>query len=373
MALPAAIIAAAIVLIARSRLRPTRRRPVRPAVLTAEHPKHRAAEPSAPDRPPVTTNVQRGGPWESLDAAARRRLARWGAAGLALLLLAAGAQALDSAVFSKDAAVEALAEDPYESQDETCDGKPEASQADCLFVLIRQKQGDQVSSPADGGETQEPVPASESAYESSPDADCRPRNAEPRVRKLDTKVTRAVNRQWRRIEAWLKANAPRSHRTLGKPGKAEAIAAAEARMGLLFPDDLRASLLRHDGTVFVKDTWGFGFLGNSNLTVREIRDAWQGLCEIDGEDEGDPRTEWWDGRMLPFGADGMGDHLVIDSVWRDVGDTDHEGSMSFRPGGVRIHSYYALLKATADALENGGSIGFWKPEVVAGELDWEVV
>jgi hypothetical protein len=77
--------------------------------------------------------------------------------------------------------------------------------------------------------------------------------------------------------------------------------------------------------------------------------------------------------MLPFGADGMGDHLVIDSVWRDVGDTDHEGSMSFRPGGVRIHSYYALLKATADALENGGSIGFWKPEVVAGELDWEVV
>jgi cell wall assembly regulator SMI1 len=71
-----------------------------------------------------------------------------------------------------------------------------------------------------------------------------------------------VNRQWRRIEAWLKTNAPRSHRTLGKPGKAETIAAAEARMGLPFPDDLRASLLRHDGTVFVKDTWGFGFLGS---------------------------------------------------------------------------------------------------------------
>lgn len=47
--------------------------------------------------------------------------------------------------------------------------------------------------------------------------------------------------------------------------------------------------------------------------------------------------------------------------------------MSFRPGGVRIRSYYALLKAIADAMENGDSIGYWKPEAVAGELNWEIL
>lgn len=77
--------------------------------------------------------------------------------------------------------------------------------------------------------------------------------------------------------------------------------------------------------------------------------------------------------MIPFGANGVGDHLVIDSVERDVGDTDHEGGRIFRPGGVRIRSCYALLKRTADVLESGGTIGYWEPEVVDGELGWSVV
>jgi hypothetical protein len=74
--------------------------------------------------------------------------------------------------------------------------------------------------------------------------------------------------------------------------------------------------------------------------------------------------------MIPFGGDGIGDHLVIDSVKRDVGVSDEDGGMSFTPGGVRLRSYYALLKATADALEKGGAIGRWQPRVVAGELEW---
>ena len=76
--------------------------------------------------------------------------------------------------------------------------------------------------------------------------------------------------------------------------------------------------------------------------------------------------------MIPFGADGSGNHLVIDSVVGDVGDTDHEGSMSFTPGAIRIGSYYELLKATANALETGGSIGYWKAEAVDGELEWNI-
>jgi hypothetical protein len=44
--------------------------------------------------------------------------------------------------------------------------------------------------------------------------------------------------------------------------------------------------------------------------------------------------------------------------------------MSFTPAGIQIHSYYALLKATADALETNGSIGSRKPQPVNGELVW---
>ncbi|GAA3473721.1 hypothetical protein [Nonomuraea roseola] len=114
--------------------------------------------------------------------------------------------------------------------------------------------------------------------------------------------------------------------------------ARPAEMGSLFPDDLRASLLRHDEVVHLNDIGAFGFLGNSNASVREIQDTWRQLCLIDGQDDGtqgftDPRTEWWDGRMLPFGSDGVGNHLVVDSVKRDVGGTDHEGIMSSRPEG----------------------------------------
>ncbi|MEV1175651.1 SMI1/KNR4 family protein [Nonomuraea sp. NPDC049784] len=249
-----------------------------------------------------------------------------------LVLLASGTQALESAVFSKEpvavTAGEVVITQGRPLQDGACDEVPSESSATCLFLDI---QSDDDSPASMSTPAQEPAA---SAAE-TPDEDCRPKDAAPTVRTLNAKVARAVNRQWRRIESWLKANAPRSYRTLGKPGKVADIAAAEAEMGLRFPDDLRASLLRHDGSIYLKDTWAFGFLGNTSASVSEIRDTWRGLCEIDHEDVGDPgysdpRTEWWDGRMLAVGADGMGDHLVIDSVKRDVGDTDHEGSNAWR-------------------------------------------
>ncbi|MFE3455482.1 SMI1/KNR4 family protein [Nonomuraea sp. NPDC059194] len=374
LAVSAAVVAAAIVVIARSRRRPAERRPVQPPVQAESGPGSQwppvpvLGAPTAADleryiaKPSVFDGVvEEDVPREPLDKATRRRLTRWGMAGLALLLLAVGAQALESAVFSKEPAGEATVYlYQHELQDVPCAETSSDGHDACLSVAIERQSapnGDRFPQSDYGEEPQE---------RPHPDSDCLPRTATPQVRKINAKVTRAVDRQWRRIEAWLKSNAPRSYRTLGKPGNAKAIAEAEAQMGLLFPDDLRASLLRHDGAVFVKDVWGFGFLGNSNSSVQEIRGTWRALCEIEGEDyvaEGlTPRTEWWDGRMIPIGANGSGDHLVIDSVRRDVGRTDHEGSMSFTPGGVRIRSYYALLKATADAMERGGSVGYWKPK-----------
>ncbi|MDA0640530.1 MULTISPECIES: SMI1/KNR4 family protein [Nonomuraea] len=310
---------------------------------TAEDLRRYVHRPSFFDRPAVAKFLEPREPAPPLDAPTRRNLTRWGVAGLALAVLAAGTYLMESAVFSKEDAgvvAETVVMSPYAQVPEDA----------ARYTEVRE------------------------AYVEDPaDADCRPGSATPRVRKPDPKVTRAVNRQWRRIETWLKANAPRSYRTLGKPAKAGTIAVAEAQMGLRFPDDLKASLLRHNGVVPVRDTWGFGFLGNGNMGVREIRDTWRMLCGIDSVDRAGPRDDWWDGRMIPVGANGSGDHLVVDSARRDIGYTDHEGTMSFEPGGTRIRSYHALLRTTADALESGGSIGWWKPEVVDGELEWKVL
>lgn len=323
-----------------------------------------------------------------MDEGTRSRLVRWGAAGIALCLLAFGTQLLESAVFSNGVeTVEVTDFGSLYGTDGGCELEPGLHLTDeqgTASVYGCVEQGSYPAEPVQPYETPTPY-ETPSPYETAatpvavPDADCHPRARTPRVRALNPRVTRAVNHQWRRIERWLEANAPASRRTLGKPARARTIAVAEAQMGLRFPDDLRASLLRHDGASVVADTWPFGFLGNWNQGVRGIRDTWRQLCGIDAEVEGaaeldaDVRAEWWDGRMIPFGADGSGNHLVIDSVVRDVGDTDHEGQMSFTPGETRISSYYGLLRMTADALETGGSIGYWKPVVTDGELDWNVI
>ncbi|MFD8528870.1 SMI1/KNR4 family protein [Streptosporangium canum] len=344
----------------------------------------------APDSPPR----------KPLDDLTRRRLTRWGAVAVALCLLVFGTQALENATFSKDGTTTSsegveYTEEHFFDEDsrDVLDGRdctPASPVPGGRLHSLCAAETDLTGMDSGGGENVLTFPGSLSAtpvpeetsvsgegQEASgpePDQDCAPVVRTPAARKVSPRVTRAVNRQWARIERWLKANAPASRRTLRGPAKARTIAVAEAQMGLRFPNDLRASLLRHNGAAAVGGTWPFGFLSNGFLGVREIRDTWRMLCEIDGEEDGsDPRTEWWDGRMIPFGSDGSGNHLVADSVMRDVGETDHEGQMSFTPGGIPIRSHYALLKAVADAMETDGAVGYWKPGVTEGELDWDVV
>lgn len=274
-------------------------------------------------------------PRPPLDHATRRFLTRWGAVACALCLLAVGAQFLESTVFS---------------------GRGHAGEPVVGSVTQAQELVPEVQEP--------PVPV-------VLDADCHPTARRPHLRARSPRVTRAVNRQWVRIERWLRANAPRTYGTLAAPARPGTIAVAEAQMGLRLPEDLRASLLRHNGG-------GPSLLGEDPLDVRGIRDSWRMLCEVDGTDdhlaeEKDERAEWWDGRMIPFTADGTGCYLLVDSVVRDVGRSCEDDAIGFTAGGVRLKSYYALLKATADALETGGSIGYWRPRAVEGVLDWDIV
>lgn len=206
-----------------------------------------------------------------------------------------------------------------------------------------------------------------------PDPNCAPAPRPVAVRPIDPKVERAVDRQWVRIERWLKANAPRTYRTLGAPGKARTIAIAESQMGVDFPDDLRVSLLRHNGSRGAR-AFGFGawFDAASNLSVREIRDTWRRQCSWDGTDSGpDPSIEPWNGRMIPFlyfaDRDGeSAEYAVVDSVGGAVGWDDTIGGMA-----PRAPSYYALMRAVADALERGEEFDGWRPAVTRGVLRWE--
>ncbi|MFB4264439.1 SMI1/KNR4 family protein [Nonomuraea sp. GTA35] len=208
-----------------------------------------------------------------------------------------------------------------------------------------------------------------------PDPHCSPAPRPVTVRPVDPRVKRAVDRQWRRIERWLKANAPRTYRTLGAPGRARTIAIAEAQMGVDFPDDLRASLLRHNGSRGT-DGFGFGawFYGASNLSIRDIRDTWRHMCRLDPTDRGDdPWAEFWNGRLIPFlyfagREDGSAQWAVVDSADGAAGWDDTIAGLA-----PRTPSYYALVRAVADALEKGTEFDGWRPAVKRGVLRWENV
>ncbi|RVX39324.1 SMI1/KNR4 family protein SUKH-1 [Nonomuraea polychroma] len=220
-----------------------------------------------------------------------------------------------------------------------------------------------------------PVPTAVPTWQPTeiPDPNCSPAQRPVTVRPIDPKVRRAVDRQWRRIERWLEANAPRTYKTLGPPGRARTIAVAESQMGVDFPDDLRASLLRHNGSRG-HSVFGFWFDGTYAFSIREIRDTWRWLCSWERTDLGtDPATEYWNGRMIPFlhfadrDSEDM-EYAVVDSDGGAVGWDDTISGMA-----PRLPSTHALLRAVADALEQGKEVDGWRPAVRRGVLRWDNV
>ncbi|MFI6295528.1 SMI1/KNR4 family protein [Nonomuraea sp. NPDC050790] len=179
---------------------------------------------------------------------------------------------------------------------------------------------------------------------------CTPARRPVTIRPIDPAVRRQVTGDWRRIERWLRKNAPVTYRTLGDPGRARTIAVAESQMGVDFPDDLRASLLRHNGR-----NDGV-FAGGLDLTIRQIRDTWRGQCRVDGQ--------WWQAPgKIPFQYRGEARWAVVDAESGQVGWNDG-------PAEAGVASFTLLLRTTADALERGGGLSGWMPRVKDGVLQW---
>ncbi|MBB2745948.1 UNVERIFIED_ORG: hypothetical protein FHR35_005811 [Microbispora rosea subsp. rosea] len=208
------------------------------------------------------------------------------------------------------------------------------------------------SAPSAGPAGEEATPQGP-APSPAPTCAVRKKAAAPVIRPVSRRVTAAVNRQWRRIERWLKARAPRTYASLNGPAGRRLVATAEARLGTRVPDSLRASLLRHNGA---RGLAAFRF--SSNYTImgaRGLVSSWPDACEMGGGG-------------IPFAYDSdLGGYLVTNSATGGVGSADWE--LPYLEDGWS--SYYALLKATADALAEGGPVGGSVPVVREGVLEWK--
>lgn len=283
-----------------------------------------------------------------------RKARRWTAALVGLGLLVLASQLLENAVFrpepgasfgwtayAGDPAGPCLADGCPAAGDRVSAGRPDESCLAAACGVVRNLV------PSEGPAGAEAAPV---APVPSPAPECavRKRSTTPVARPVSRRVTAAVNRQWRRIERWLKAHAPRTYASLNGPASRRLVATAEARLGTRIPDSLRASLLRHNGARgsaafrFSPYYWVMG--------ARELVASWPEVCRMGG------------GIPFAYSSD-VADYLVTDSATGGVGSADWE-TPYFEDEWT---SYYALLTATADALAEGGSV----PVVREGVLEWK--
>ncbi|MFE4451234.1 SMI1/KNR4 family protein [Streptomyces sp. NPDC056796] len=177
-----------------------------------------------------------------------------------------------------------------------------------------------------------------------------------------------VQDAWTRIDAWLREHAPRTFATLRPPAGDKEIAAAQEELGVIFPPDLVASLLRHDGALEGPEAFRFssgdrllgvsGILGDTGC----MRGFDQGL---DGEAEG-----YWLRDYVKFGSyDVTSDGLLVDC--RTERDSFGAVGRFFDETGTRFGEADSLggyLSDVAGRLECGRDAGV---VTFNGRLFWE--
>lgn len=104
---------------------------------------------------------------------------------------------------------------------------------------------------------------------------------------------------WKRIHAWLEANAPAGYGHLRPGATAEALRAAEEAMGLKLPGDVRASYRIHDGQR--NEPGLIGGEGWRLFSLQEMVKQWRRWSRSD------PRNA----RCVPVAWGGAGDHVFL--------------------------------------------------------------
>ncbi|MFE7358096.1 SMI1/KNR4 family protein [Streptomyces sp. NPDC057543] len=195
-------------------------------------------------------------------------------------------------------------------------------------------------------------------------------------------ITLTVEQSWARIETWLAQHAAISHGLLRPPALPEDIAAAELRLGVTFPSDLKESLLRHDGVQLQDGTPTLGYYGPLSgvedivHSTEFLRDIGSDLAEDEAdldEEESDQYAYWPHERLLITLGIGWQSSDGLFLVSRPgphhgrVGRYFDEDSPSFTPWPALRH----VLADFATALENGTSFNGRTPLAVEGRLIWD--
>ncbi|MFB7225708.1 SMI1/KNR4 family protein [Streptomyces sp. NPDC056227] len=195
-------------------------------------------------------------------------------------------------------------------------------------------------------------------------------------------ITFTVEESWDRIESWLARHAPVTHGLLRPPAVLADIAAAELRLGVAFPPDLRESLLRHDGVELQDGTLrldyygppsGVGEIVRSAEFLREVgEDVAEEEAELD-EEERDEYAYWPHERLLITLGIGWQSSDGLFLVTRPgphhgrVGRYFDETGSTFTPWRGLRH----VLSDFATALDNGLPFDGRTPLAHEGRLIWD--
>lgn len=174
----------------------------------------------------------------------------------------------------------------------------------------------------------------------------------------------STQRTWARIHTWLQANAPVVFASLRPGASEEAIRAAEAEMGVAFPDEVKEAYRIHDGQEF-----GHGlFNGRQWRGLAEVVDSWKWLqSQICTRDDGtlvepemapgeETRSDFWHPAWIPFASNDNGDFLCFDF---DPAPAGRVGQIIYwwhdmpSPRGVAAPGFTAFLQTLANELEAG--------------------
>ncbi|MEV8348068.1 SMI1/KNR4 family protein [Streptomyces niveus] len=178
-----------------------------------------------------------------------------------------------------------------------------------------------------------------------------------------------VQDSWDRIDAWLREHAPRTLATLLPPAGDEEVAAAQKELGVIFPPDLVASLLRHNGAQDGPEAFRFSthdcLLGTSGI-VADTRFMRNVAEDLDAEEA----VDYWHHGYVKFGSYGVtSDGLMIDcrpglDSFGAIGRFFDETGTSFGKAGS-LGEYLAELAGQLERGQDAGVVTF------NGRLLWE--
>lgn len=169
-----------------------------------------------------------------------------------------------------------------------------------------------------------------------------------------------INEAWRRIETWLETNASAIHAGLASGATDAQITQAETDFGVVFPDDLKASLRVHNGEARdVGSVRGEELLSLDGMVAQwrvweELRTAGM-FAEFAAEADGPVKPNWWNTHWVPLTHNGGGDFQCLDLDPTEGGSPSQVIQMwhDWEQRKVLAPSFAAWFTTYADALEAG--------------------